>query len=229
VKGTYILWRCALLLALSIGTAPAQIAPELREPGVLYFEGNLPDKIAGTLQNSITVYLHRDFQTALAALYNGQNIEIVGMSRDGYLIKTNYRNNTLLGWIRPADLPPGIDPALFATAQKNQARHDAVAVAISNKTVIQGMTPDEVKQAVGRPEQTASHVDANGSVLTWTYTTYREDPQYTYSLNAYGQPYLQTYYVKVPIGQLTVDFANGVVIAVSERKSAPNSPGIVTN
>ncbi len=229
MKGTYILWTCALLLAFSIGGTSAQIAPELREPGVLYFEGNLPDKITGTLQSSATVYLHRDFQTALAALYNGQNIEIVGMSREGYLIKTNYRNNTLFGWIRPADLPPGIDPALFAAAQKNQVRRDAVAVAIANKNVIQGMTPDEVKQSVGRPDQTSSHTDANGSVLSWSYTTYREDPQYSYALNAYGQPYLQTYYVKVPIGQLNVDFSNGFVVAVSERKTNPNGPGIVTD
>lgn len=207
----------------------AQIAPELREPGVLYFEGNIPDKITATLQTSATVYLHRDFQTALAALYAGQPVEILGMSREGYLLKTNYRNNTLMGWIRPGDLPPGIDPALFAEARKNQARRDAVAVAIANKSVIQGMTPDEVKQSVGRPEQTASHSDANGSVQSWTYTTYREDPQYSYAMNAYGQAVLQTYYVKVPIGQLEVDFANGTVTAVTEHKTDPNSPGVVTN
>jgi hypothetical protein len=229
VKGTSILRCCAALLILSVTSAPAQIAPELREPGVLYFEDNLPEKVTATLQASATVYLHRDFQTALAALYAGQSVEILGMSPEGYLLKTNYRNNTLMGWIRPGDLPPGIDPKLFAEAQKNQAHRDAVAVAIANKNVIQGMTPDEVKQAVGRPEQTASHTDANGSVQSWTYTTYREDPQYTYALNNFGQPVLQTYYVKVPIGQLEVDFANGAVTAITEHKTDPNSPGIVTN
>jgi len=229
VKGFYILSSCVLALALSLAPAQAQIAPELREQGVLYFEGNLPDKITATLQSSATVYLHRDFQTALAALYAGQNIELIGMSPDGFLLKANYRNNTLMGWIRPADLPPGIDPALFATAKKNQAHHDAVAAAITAKTVIQGMSPDEVKQAVGRPEGSSSHTDANGSVQSWTYTTYREDPQYTYAMNAYGQPFLQTTYIKVPIGQMQVDFVNGAVTAISQRKTDPNSPGIVTN
>jgi hypothetical protein len=215
-------------MAFSIG-AHGQIAPELREPGVLYFEDNLPDKITATLQNQTTVYLNRDFQTALAGLYAGQDVEIVGMSRAGYLLKANYRNNTVMGWIRPADLPPGIDPALFATAKKNQMRRDAVMAAIANKTVIQGMTPDEVKQSVGRPDQTASHTDANGTVLSWTYITYREDPQYTYATNAYGRPVMQTYYVKVPIAQLDVDFANGFVTAISQHKMDPNSPGVVTN
>lgn len=229
MKGSHLLYGCALFLALSFVPAQAQIAPELREQGVLYFDGNLPDKITATLQSSATVYLHRDFQTALAALYAGQNIELLGMSPDGFLLKTNYRNNTLMGWIRPADLPPGIDPALFATAKKNQAHHDAVVAAITAKTVIQGMTPDEVKQAVGRPEASSSHTDVNGSVQSWTYTTYREDPQYTYVTNAYGQAILQTTFVKVPIGQLQIDFVNGTVSAISQRKTDPNSPGIVTN
>jgi hypothetical protein len=232
VKGLFhpVKWSCALLLlALSMGSAPAQMDPALQEDGVLYFDGNLPDKVTATLHTATTVYLHRDFQMALAALYPGQKIELIGMSPDGYLLKTNYRNNTVTGWIRPEDLPSGIDPTLFAKAKKNQAHRDAVAVAITNKDVIQGMTPDEVKQSVGRPEQIASRVDPSGSALTWTYTTYREEPQYQYSLDPYGRPILQTYYVKIPIGQLIVAFANGVVISVEQHRTNPNSPGVVTN
>jgi len=218
-----------LLLALSMGSASAQIDPALREDGVLYFDGNLPDKVTATLHTATTVYLHRDFQMALAALYPGQKIELIGMSPEGYLLKTNYRNNTVTGWIRPEDLPSGIDPALFTEAKKNQAHRDAVDVAIANKDVIQGMTPDEVKQSVGRPEQISSRVDPSGSALTWIYTTYREEPQYQYSLDPYGRPILQTYYVKIPIGQLIVAFANGAVISVEEHRTDPNSPGVVTN
>jgi hypothetical protein len=222
-------WSCALLLAFSMGSVSAQMDPALREDGVLYFDGNLPDKVIATLHTATTVYLHRDFQMALAALYPGQKIELIGMSPDGYLLKTNYRNNTVSGWIRPDDLPSGIDPALFAEAKRNQAHRDAVDVAIANKDVIQGMTPDEVKQSVGRPEQIASRVDPSGSALTWIYTTYREEPQYQYSLDPYGRPILQTYYVKIPIGQLIVAFANGTVISVEEHRTDPNSPGVVTN
>ncbi len=218
-----------MLLTLSISLAPADLAPELREEGVLYFEGNLPDKITATLSNATTVYLRRDFQSALAALYPGQKIELIGMSPDGYLLKTNYRNNTITGWIRPEDLPTGIDPTLFVEAQKRQKHRDAVAVAIANKSVIQGMSPDEVKQSVGRPEQISSHTDANGMALTWIFTTYREEPQNSYVMNAFGQAVLQTYYVKVPVGQLVVDFSNGVVSSVAERKTDPSSPGVVTN
>jgi len=218
-----------LLLAFSMVGASAQLAPELREQGVLYFDGNLPDKVIATIHTGTTVYLHRDFQMALAALYAGQKVELIGMSPEGYLLKTNYRNNTITGWIRPEDLPSGLDPGVFAEAKKNQAHRDAVSVAIANKDVIRGMTPDEVKQAVGSPETVASRVDASGSALTWIYTTYREDPQYQYTLDAFGRAVLQTYYVKVPIGQLIVAFANGAVISVEQHKTDPNSPGVVTN
>lgn len=212
-----------------MSSAPAQIAPELREQGVLYFDGNLPDKIIAPVHTTTTIYLNRDFQTTLAALYPGQKMELLGMAPEGYLVKATYRNNTINGWIRPEDLPSGIDPGLFALAKKNQVHRDAVAAAIANKSVIQGMTSDEVRQSVGKPEQTSSRSDASGSSLTWIYTTYREEPQYSYAFDAWGRPVIQTYYVKVPIGQIIVGFANDVVISVEEHKTDPNSPGVVNN
>jgi hypothetical protein len=231
VKG--ILFRsgstCALLLALFAVSASAQIAPEFREEGVLYFEGNLPHPITVTLKAPVTVYLHQDFQMVLAQLYLGQQVDLVGMGPNGFLLMGTSRNNSITGWIRTADLPAGIDPALFEEARKNQERHDAVAVAIANKSVIQGMTPDEVKQSLGRPGQISTRTDATGATLTWVYTTYREEPQYNYSLDVFGRPVLQTYYVKIPIGQVIVDFANGEVSSVEEHRTDPNSPGVVTN
>jgi len=223
-------WSGALLLAafLSVG-APAQMVPELREDGVLYFDENLPGKVTATIHTATTVYLHRDFRMALAALYPGQKVELIGMSPEGYLLKTIYRNNTVTGWIRPQDLPTGVDPALFAQAKKNQARRDVVSVAIANKTVIEGMTPDEVRQSVGRPEQIKSRVDLSGSALSWVYTTYVEQPQYQYTLDPYGRPVLSAYYVKIPVGQLIVGFANGAVVSVDQHQTDPNSPGVVTN
>jgi hypothetical protein len=230
VKGPFYAtaWACFLSVVLSLPLKAAQIDPALQETGVLYFYGNLPGEVFATFHTSTTIYLHRDFQTPLASIYNGQKAELIGMSPEGFLVKTMYRNNSVTGWLRPEDLPTGIDPALFVEAKKNQAHRDSVSVAIANKNVIQGMTPEEVKQAVGQPEQVASRVDPSGSSLTWTYTTYREDPQYEYTLDPYGRPFLQTYYVRVPIGQLIVSFVNGMVISVQQRKTDPNGPGIVT-
>jgi hypothetical protein len=229
VKRTFLLATAVLLFILTGVGARAELDPALREQGVLYFEGNLPEKVAATIHTTTTLYLHRDFQLPLAALYDGQKVEIIGMAQEGYLLTTTLRNNTTTGWIKPNDLPSGIDPAVFVTAQKNQARRDAVAVAISNKNVIQGMTPDEVKRSVGAPNGVSSKSDPHGDALTWIYTTYREDPQYEYGLDQFGHPVLQTYYVKVPIGQMIIQFVNGAVYSVEQHKTDPNNPGVVTN
>ncbi len=229
MKRPHLLALTALFLALGAASLRADLDPALREQGVLYFDGNLPDKVIATIQKTTTLYLHRDYQMPLAALYEGQKVEIIGMAPEGYLLTADVRNNTTTGWIKPDALPPGIDPAIFVTAQKNQARRDAVAVAIANKNVIQGMTPDEVKQAVGAPTGISSKSDPHGEALTWIYTTYREDPQYEYNIDAYGHPILQTYYVKVPIGQMIIQFVNGTVYSIEQHKNDPNSPGVVTN
>jgi hypothetical protein len=33
----------------------------------------------------------------------------------------------------------------------------------------------------------------------------------------------------VPIGQMIIEFVNGVVYSVEQHKNDPNSPGVVTN
>lgn len=229
MRGCLVPLGAALLLLLPLSGARAQIDPEMRESGVIYFEDCLPKKVTAQVKAPLTVFSRRDFQMAVAFLGPGQPVEVLGMSPEGYFLKVNYRNNTVMGWIRPEDLPSGIDPALFAQAKKYQERHDAVAVAIANKSVIQGMTPDEVTQSLGRPSQTNSRTDASGTQETWTFTTYRQDLQYAMGLDPYGRAQLQPYYVKVPIGQLIVYFDNGTVTSVEERKSDPASPGVVTN
>jgi len=218
-----------LFLALAPTWTRADTDPALREDGVLYFEDNLPSRIMAAVKDPTTIYLRRDFQTALAGLDPGAKLELVGMSPEGFLVKATYRNNTVSGWIRAEDLPPGVDPALLALAKKNQARNDEVAAAIARKSVIRGMTPDEVRASVGEPEQTSSHTDDTGSTLTWVFTTYALQYQTSYAPGFYGRVQLQTYPVKVPIGQLIVNFANGAVVSVEEHKTDPNSPGIVTN
>lgn len=214
---------CAFLLAL--GLARADIDPALREEGVLYFSDSLPTVIVAEVKTPTTVYLGRDFVSPLALIVPGQRLEILGMSAEGYLVKGDYRNNAVTGWITPAQLPPGVDPKLIEQAKKNQARQEEVAKAIRAKKVIRGMTPDEVKQALGEPDQTSSHTDASGSALTWIFTTYNIVWQ-TSAVPGYdGRTVFQTFPTKVPNGQTIVTFADGAVTAIEEHKTNPDSPG----
>jgi hypothetical protein len=218
-----------LLAFAGTGALGGQSDLSLRDPGVLYLPGNVPEKVTAIIKATTAVFTQRNFQTVAGFLDPGQTVEILGAAPDGYILRGTYRNNTITGWIRPQDLPTGFDPRIFEAAKKTQERRDAIAAAIANKTVVPGMTPDEVQQAVGRPEQTATKTDAVGSSVTWIFTTYKQEPQYSYTLDAFGRPVLQTYYVKIPVGQMIVGFANGVVASVEEHQTDPNSPGVVTN
>lgn len=222
----FLTWGFVALATIAVR---AETDPSLREPGVLYLEDNVPQKVTATIKVPTVLYMRRDFQTALAVLNPGQTVEIQGSSPEGYLLKGTARNNTVVGWIKPEALPTGFDSSIFARAQQNEARRASIAVAIANKSIVQGMTPDEVEQAAGHPTQTASRTDAHGSSLTWIFTTYREEPQYTYAFDPFGRPVLQTYYVKIPVGQRVVTFANGTVSSIEETTTNPNSPGVVTN
>ena len=92
-----ILAACALLLAVTAVRADTDLS--LREDGVLYFEDNSPNRIFAPVKKPTTLYLRRDFQDALALLVPGQNLELIGMSPEGYIVKGSYRNNAVTGWI----------------------------------------------------------------------------------------------------------------------------------
>ena len=214
---------CAFALAAGLARADD---PALREDGVLYFADTLPTVIVAPVKTPTTIYLGRDFASPLGLIVPGQRLEILGMSPEGYLVKGDYRNNAITGWITPAQLPPGVDPKLIEQARKNEARLQEVAKAIRAKQVIRGMTPDEVRQSLGEPEQTSSHVDASGSSLTWVFTTYSIIYQTAATPGYNGRTLVQTFPTKVPSGQIIVTFANGAVTAIEEHKTNPDSPGV---
>ena len=223
-----ILAACALLLAVTAVRADTDLS--LREDGVLYFEDNSPNRILAPVKKPTTLYLRRDFQDALALLVPGQNLELIGMSSEGYIVKGSYRNNAVTGWITRGDLPPGVDPKVIADAKAAQARHDQMAPAIKEHKVVRGMTPDEVRQSLGDPEQTSTRSDDTGSSLTWTYTQYTSVWKTSYTPGFYGgNGIATTYLAKVPVGNTIITFANNEVSAIEEHRTDPNSPSLQSN
>jgi hypothetical protein len=223
-----ILAACAMLLALT--AVRADIDPSMREDGVLYFEDNSPNRIFAPVKKPTTIYLRRDFQDALALLVPGQSLELIGVAPEGFIVKGIYRNNAVTGWITTAELPPGIDPKVIEDAKKQQARHNQMLPAIKEHRVVRGMTPDEVRQSLGDPEQTSTRSDDTGSSQSWTYTQYTSVWKTGYTPGYYGgQGIATTYLAKVPIGTTIITFANGEVSSIEEHKTDPNSPSLQNN
>lgn len=208
-----------LLLAWIALAVPLLAAPqELRDPDVLYFDQNLPEKIVFTLEKNANVYLDKDFQTLAAALPPGTKVQISGLTNDGnYLVTTKYRGTRIEGWAMASELP-AVDPKLIDAAKKSQEWHDSVQKAIKEKRVVQGMTLDEVKQSMGKPDRTSFRQDAQVRFDTWSYITYELVPQNTYVTDSLGRVTLQTIYVKKPVGELTIEFNGGVVTGLEEHR-----------
>ncbi len=223
-----ILAACALLLALTAVRADTDLS--LREDGVLYFEDTTPNRIIAPVKKPTTLYLRRDFQDALALLVPGQSLELVGMAPEGYIVKGTYRNNAVTGWIAAADLPPGVDPKVIADAKAAATRHAQMAPAIKEHRVVRGMTPDEVRQSLGDPEQTSTRSDDTGSRQSWTYTQYTSVWKTAYQPGFYGgQGVETTYLAKVPVGTTIISFTDGAVSAIEVHKTDPNSPSLQNN
>lgn len=207
------------LLAWAVFIFPLHAAmEESREPDVLYFDQNLPEKIIVTLEKSANVYLDKDLQTLAATLPPGTKVQILGLVNDGnYFVTTKYRGTRIEGWAFSGDFPP-LDPKLIETAKKSQLWRESVQRAIKEKRVVQGMTFDDVKKSLGKPDRTSSRQDAQTKFDTWMYITYELVPQNSYVTDAWGRVTIQTIYVKKPIGELTVEFNSGIVTGIEEHR-----------
>ncbi|HSI86928.1 MAG: hypothetical protein ACAI35_12500 [Candidatus Methylacidiphilales bacterium] len=211
-----------LLLLLS-STFAGAVPPELREPDVFYFDENLAEPLKVELIKPIDIFGGRDLTTRLSTAPTGAIVQIVGKTRDLYLVSVRTTNRKTEGWISINTLPP-IPPEVLAEAKANQEKRDNIQRAIKAKKVILGMTFEDVKKALGRPERTSFREDNNGRTDTWKYITYESQPETRYVTGPYGQIIAQTYYVKVPVGELAIDFSKGAVSSVEEHRQTDSAP-----
>jgi hypothetical protein len=203
------------------------VAPELQEQGVFYLHNVMTLPVQGKVENVTTMYVHRDFTSPVGTLIPGQIIEVVGIAPEGYLVRAVAPNSNVMGWIRLDQIPSNIDQRTLVQAQQYYQREQEIQVAIANKTVIQGMTPEDVEKSLGSKAPTIlKQTLPQGVFETWTYTTYKQVPQNSYAVDSMGQPVSQTEYDKVAIGTLTINFTNGVVTSIQEQRSDPDSPGV---
>lgn len=200
------------------------LAPELQDPSVLYLDENLPTPITVALTDTITIYSEKELKNPNATLAAGQTVQVIGYIPTAFLLSGTFRGNKVEGWVDPKDIPP-VDPKLINQAMMQKAHREEVAKAIKAHQVVEGMSFDEVKKSLGKPSQTSFRKDENGRVDAWTYTTYESLPQYSYELNSLGQYVQRVYYIKVPVGQLKVEFKDGSVTAFEETKTNSDSHG----
>jgi hypothetical protein len=210
-----------LVLFLFIGADVARLeaAPfsSLRDKDVLYLDETLPEAVTVPLSQAVDVYSGRDLRGLIATLPTGMKVRVIGYHPDGWVISCQFRGNKIEGWIGPDRITIG--PEIIQSAKEAKARLMAVSEAIEARRVIEGMTFDDVKKSLGKPEKTSFRRDAAAKIDTWIYTVYERVPQYGHSYDPYGRMVQTVTYVKVPVGETVIEFHNGSVVAVQGHRS----------
>lgn len=130
--------------------------------------------------------------------------------------RAHHHRSGLRGWVETRWLD-GIDPQKVLEWRERVAEAAAVQQAIQERRVIAGMTPDQVREALGRPNAQSFREDESGRLDVWNYVTFR----YVRQLQRVCDPLTGGFQyiwvrVKQETGSLRVEFQNGVVVAVEQ-------------
>jgi len=237
--------RSILLLLFLCHALPA--SPIVREPGVIYLSDFQIKPVHLKLLKAAPCYFDSIQSRFAGTLRFPQSVrlEAIDQSNGMFRIKGNALQGGVLAWVDPALFEPLPDQFL-ADIKKSEERRLKVQALISKNEVAIGMTPEEVRQSLGKPQKTTNRANKEGSSQTWEYIKYDLIPQATYApafnqtvVNFPGQPPARpgcpprpgvtlaqgsstysasTVYIKVPVGTLTVSFKNNLVDSLDQSE-----------
>jgi hypothetical protein len=206
----------ALAVLAGVMLSGAWAARELRDATVLYLDENLPQAPLVALLGPADVFLGKDLQGLAASLSAGTKISVVGYHPEAWLVRFQKAGSTIEGWVAPDRI--AVDVKLLEQATAHKAQREQIEEAIKEKRILEGMTFEDVRKALGKPDKTSFRKDQNGRIDNWNFITYDRIPQYDYRRDAFGRFVRYTYYIKVPVGDLLVEFQDGRVIAFEEHR-----------
>jgi hypothetical protein len=197
----------------------------IREEGAIYLEDLLvkPARLA-TVEDA-PIYYHSDLGRYLGTLKKGQIVELQAVSDKAYRVRGMAQQGQVAGWVDPKSLNP-LKKDFLDNLKQNAARLEQVKALIAKGEVAINMTSEEVQQALGKPTKKTSHVDASGRADTWEFIRYERVPQETVGRDFNGNLVSNIIYVKVPVGKLSVTFANNLVSSLEQTEGSLEKGGL---
>lgn len=189
----------------------------LKDPEVLYFDGSLSELPQDKINALTPLFTDKDLKSLLRHLPAETEVRVLGWHLQGWLIHVNDGRNPSEGWV-------GASVIQNVTSEKRdhyrqiQIRKKEIQSAIADKKIIPGMLLEEVRLALGKPNQTSFRVDEKGRREVWGYVRYENVPQSRLVKDAYGNWAQVTTLIKVPKGEIKVEFQEGKVVAYEEKK-----------
>jgi hypothetical protein len=206
-----------LAVLFSLADAPLRGGAVIREAGAVYLEDLLvkPVKLATTAEAPI--YYLSDLGRFLGVLKKGQLVELQAVSDGAYRVRGTAQQGQVAGWVEPRYLSP-LKKEFLDALKQNAARRNEVNALIAKNEVAVNMTPEEVALSLGKPARKNSRLDANGREETWEFVRYERVPQDVTGYDRAGRLVSSVQYVKVPVGKLSVTFANNLVTSLEQSE-----------
>lgn len=209
-----------LMAGLAFAVSREVVPEKLRREGVVYVEDYV-EPVALKALRATRLTFSRDGNGLLDSLRAGQEVRLVGIAEDRYLIKARVTNGLAEGWVLPDDMEP-IPEAVIKAIQKKKAEVEKEREAIARGEIEVGMSQDTVLKILGKPKSKSSILESGGSFEQWSYPTYKTVPFYVPTV-VNGTNFVNTFYRKVIVGNKVVTFQNGKVVRF-ETKQDENPP-----
>lgn len=219
------------LLVAAILVADAEASPIIREPGVIYLSDFAEKPMRLRLVRAAPCFFDTSMSRYAGTLRFPQTVQVLAFGDKVCRVRGNAQQGGVAAWLPYEELEP-LPEGFLDDLAKAEERRRAVETLITQREVALGMTEDEVLRSVGRPQKRSKRADKEGVRQVWEYIRYQLVPQTTYSpgftqtivpipgqTNAPGGMIVtgstgfqaSTIYVKVPVGTLSIAFADGVV------------------
>ena len=215
----------ALALALSALANPAMAElPKSslnKEKGAIYIEDTIRQPVKLKVRDAGTVYADLQGQRPLGTLVPGQLATLVAFSDKACRVRAKATHGDVVGWVGQGFLEAR-EAGFFDKLKRIAERYEQVQEFIARKEVAIGMTPEEVVQALGKPDAQTARIGKEGASSVYEYITYERIPQTSYVRDRYNQLVPVTTYIKVETGHLNVSFENGLVSGIEATKGKLN-------
>jgi hypothetical protein len=230
--------RMKLLLFLALTTTLAVARPPIvRVPDAMYlYDFGQPPLSLRVIHANAQAFSDPALTRTVGTLRFPQTVQATAFLPAACRITGNARQGRVAGWVALRDLEPLPDDFLQNLTAAARRREMVEALIARNEAAI-GMTMDEVRRALGRPQRTSRQADRFANREVWEYVRYRLMPQTTTfqhpSHTTRWVPHrgivttthpgfsAQTQMVRVPIGKTKVTFENGVVSEIRQTEGAP--------
>jgi len=171
--------RNTVIFSILFATVVAMAAPIIREDGVIYLSDHDQKPLNVALAKAdTTCFFDRELTRVAGTLRFPQTVKVEAFATDSSVCRIFgvARQGGVAAWIPLSALEPLPENFLKELAAAEERRL-MVKELIAKNEVVLGMTQDEVRQSLGRPQKTSRSVKDDKERVAWEFIKYELVPQ----------------------------------------------------